>query len=312
MQKLSFEKQVAIVTGAGRGLGAAYATELARRGASVIVNDVGKDEGASVYRAEKLVAEIEAAGGRAVASLDDISSPEGGRALIDQALQAFGRLDVLINNAGFLRPGEFHKLSMDDIQQVVGIHLLGAFNVTMPAWKVMQAAGYGRIVMTASSSTFGHHANSNYAAAKAGVLGLAQSLALEGAEYGIHVNTVLPIAVSAISTDTPLVGSHHARLAAALAGLQGRRPPQSVAHLVVYLASRECKETGCAYSAAAGRYARVFLGLSHGWYAQDVDAVTAEDIAQHMDEINDVSHFTIPTMLAEEIETVVARIKAGK
>jgi NAD(P)-dependent dehydrogenase (short-subunit alcohol dehydrogenase family) len=311
MTEISFQGQCAIVTGAGRGLGRAYAQELARRGAAVMVNDVGlDDEDKFASRADSVVAEIRAAGGTAAPSTHDISTPEGGRALVDQTLEQFGAVHVLVNNAGFLRPAEFSDLSITDVRDVIGVHLLGAFHVTLPAWRAMREQRYGRVVMTGSSSAFGHYGNSNYAAAKAGIFGLTQSLALEGHESGIKVNCVFPFSETRIATDNPLVGRMHTRLTAALAGLHGRRPPMSVAHLVTYLASRESAVSGCAYSAMAGRYARVFLGVSHGWLSPDVSAVTAEEIGRHFEEINSTARFTVPGMLAEEIESVVERIKA--
>jgi len=303
---ISFRGQVAIVTGGGRGLGRAYALELASRGASVVVNDVGLTDGRA--RADQVAAEIEVSGGKALASCHDISTPEGGQALVDAAVGRFGTVDVLINNAGFLRPSPFEDTNVSDLQAVVGVHLLGAFFVTLPAWRIMRAKRYGRIMMTASGSVFGQSGNSNYAAAKAGILGLTQTLALEGQDCGIQINCIFPLSESQISADASQQSHRYPRLVAALAGLQGRRPPMSVAHLVVYLVSNTCSISGCTYSAAAGRYARVFLGLSDGWIANDVSKVSAEEIRQHIEQINDTSDFEVPLSAAEELEAIVARI----
>jgi NAD(P)-dependent dehydrogenase (short-subunit alcohol dehydrogenase family) len=310
LSKISFDGQVAIVTGAGRGLGRAYALELASRGASVVVNDIGHDEGAPASRADTVAEEIVAAGGKSLASHHDISTAQGGQALIDATISHFGTIDALVNNAGFLRPAPFEDQSIGDTQAVIGVHLLAAFHVTQPAWRVMREKGYGRIVMTASSSIFGHPGNSNYAAAKGGVFGLSQTMALEGAELGIKVNCLFPMSETKISTDNPLAGPLHARVAAGLARLQGRRPPTSVAPLVVYLASRDCAVTGATYSAGAGRYARVFLGFGDGWLADDISAVTVEDIGQHLDEINSAANFLAPTRMVEEIEEIARRLEA--
>jgi len=310
MSSISFNEQVAIVTGAGRGLGRAYALELARRGARVVVNDIGRSPDGA-YRADLVAAEIAAAGGEALASRHDVATAQGGEELVAAAQARFGRLDVLINNAGFLRPGGFEDLNLDEVRAIVEIHLLAAFYVTIPAWKLMRQAGYGRVVMTGSSSMFGHHSNSNYGAAKAGVFGLVHSLAREGREFGIGVNCVLPLSDTQIAREHPLRGPEHDRLKAAVRGVTGRRPPESVAHLVTYLASAACTVSGRAYSAAAGRYARVFVGVSKGWFENDGANVNAEAIARHFDEINDVGAFDIPTSLIDEIEEIVARI-AGR
>lgn len=304
----SFEGQVAIVTGAGRSLGRAYALALASQGAAVVVNDVAGVGSAEEKRADSVVAEIEAAGGRAVASYDSVQSWEGGRRIVETALERFGTVDVVINNAGFLRSAYFEDLSADQLQEVLGVHLLAAFAVTQPAWKVMRDHGYGRVVFTSSSSSFGQLANSNYAAAKSGLLGMAAALAIEGEPLGIRVNSVLPYAVSPIASDNPLVGADTPRIRAALDAMSSRRTPESVAAMVLYLASRECAVSGHGYSALAGRYARVFFGVTEGW--MDVEgSATARSIADHIDAIDDVSTFLAPHSMLEEIEHVLARVR---
>lgn len=307
---IAFNGQVAVVTGAGRGLGRAYAMELARRGAAVVVNDIGLSaEGAS--RAEETVTDILSEGGKAVASRHDITTPEGGQGLIDAAAQAFGTLDILINNAGFLRPGLFDNMQMSEVSEIVGVHLLGAFHTTLPAWRIMREKNYGRIVLTGSGSSFGHAGNGNYSAAKSAMIGLTQSLALEARGTGIQANCIFPVAEGQIMADNPLSGPGVERLMKALSVMKGRRPPESVAHLVVYLSSRECTHSGRIYSALAGRYGRVFMGVADGYFTPDASALSVEEIARHMDQIDDLSTFTTPESIIEEIETVADRIIAA-
>src|SRR5690606_31906025 len=308
MTTIDLRGQTAVVTGAGRGLGRAYAHELARRGAAVVVNDVGIDE-AGHSRADAVVAEIVSEGGRAIADHSDISTSAGADALITAAVDTYGRIDAVVNNAGFLRTGTMEELSDDDIESVVAVHLLAAMYTTRAAWPHMQAQGYGRIVFTSSGSTFGHVGNGNYGAAKGGLIALARTLALEGAEHGIKVNAVLPYAVSQIATGTAHVGEDPAGVRALLNSLTDRRAPETVAPLTVYLASVDCQVTGEAFSALAGRYARIIYGLTDGWISDRADA-TAEDIAAHLDEILDPASFSIPTMIRDEIADVADRLRA--
>src|SRR5438105_879159 len=189
---ISFEGQVAVVTGVGRGLGRAHARDLARRGAAIVANDPGRDE-AGVSWADHAVAEIEAAGGSAAASHDSVATPEGGRAIVELALERFGRVDVVIHNAGSFNLGNFEDLTAAAIDDVLDVHLKGAFWVCRPAFEDMLERQYGRIVLTSSSAgLFGMGGLANYAAAKAGLLGLGKALAIEGADLGIKANCVLP------------------------------------------------------------------------------------------------------------------------
>src|SRR5687768_5519579 len=194
MADLTFDGKVAIVTGAGGGLGRAHALELARRGALVVVNDLGGSvdgTGSSESAAQKVVDEIRAAGGEAIPNFDTVSTPEGGEAIVRAAVDAFGRVDILINNAGILRDKSFANLTADLVEPVLDVHLKGAFFVTRPAWVHMREQGYGRIVNTSSASgIFGNFGQANYGAAKMGLIGLARVLAQEGAKYNIKVNAI--------------------------------------------------------------------------------------------------------------------------
>src|SRR3954463_8838143 len=195
--EISFDGRVAIVTGAGGGLGRTYALELARRGASVVVNDLGgsvNGEGGSDAAAQKVVDEIKAAGGEAVANYDSVATPEGGENIVKSAVDAFGKVDVVINNAGILRDKSFAKMTLDDIHAVLDVHLKGAFYVSQPAFKVMKDNNYGRFVFTASNATFGNFGQTNYAAAKMGLVGLSNTIAVEGARNGILSNVIMPVA----------------------------------------------------------------------------------------------------------------------
>jgi NAD(P)-dependent dehydrogenase (short-subunit alcohol dehydrogenase family) len=280
-----------VVTGAGRGIGRAEALELAARGAKVVVNDFDSDA------ADSVLAEVVAAGGTAVASYDTVATRAGGAAIIDTALESFGAIDVVVNNAGLRRHRYFSELSAEDIDIVLDSHLKAAFFVTQPAWPHMLRQGFGRVVMTSSSSgLLSNHSMANYAAAKAGLYGLTKALAYEGAEHGIRVNAILPIATTkaAMKVDFPDIVERLAGVSAA------RQDPDLVAPLVAYLCSPECAINGEAISALYGRFARVFVGVSEGWLAQEVGEVSAENIATHLDEIRDVTRSEVPMWIFDE------------
>lgn len=304
----TFEGQVAIVTGAGRSLGRAYAMGIAQRGGAVVVNDLGGANTPEGRWADLVVREIQDGGGRAVASYDDVATAEGGQAITETALRHFGSVDVVINNAGTLQTAMFETMTPKQLQDIIGVHLLAAFYVTQPAWRVMREKNYGRVVMTSSSSIFGMQGNSNYLAAKGGVLALAQALALEGEAHNIRVNSVLPFAASNIGQNSPHVGPDMQRNVAPQKALTARRTPESVLPLVLYLAGRSCAVSGQAFSALAGRYARTFIGLCDGWLSEDANAVTVEDIAQRMDEIGDTSKFIVPRAMYDELDSVLDRV----
>ena len=304
---IDFNDQVAVVTGAGRGLGRRYALELARRGAAVVVNDLGGSmagRGADVTVADQVVAEITAAGGTAVASYDSVDNPEGGEAIVRTAVDRFGRLDAVISNAGIFNSIPFDELSAEDWRRMLSVHLDGGFYLAQPAYRVMKNQGYGRFVFIASSAgMFGQHLEAHYAAAKAGLVGLTNVIALEGAPYGILANTVLPFGISRMVTETlgdPKVLEDN--------GFFKAIRPELVAPLVVYLASRDCELSHQNFSACAGRFARVFVGLGKGWMTPTDDDPTADDIAAHLSEVTATEPFTIPGAIYDEVFEVTERL----
>lgn len=281
---ISFSDQVAIVTGAGRGLGRTYAVELARRGAKVVVNDLGAATDGSETESKpalEVVAEIEAAGGTAIADSHSIATPDGGAAVVEAALSNFGRIDVVINNAGILRDKTFAKMSVADFDAVAEVHLRGAFCVSRPAFAAMKEQGYGRMVFTTSAAgLFGNFGQANYGAAKMGLVGLSNGIAIEGARYGILSNVIAPLA--------------RTRLTDGLLGEAGESlDPSLVTPMVVYLASRDCSLTHEIYAAGAGWYGRTFVGLTQGWHPDSAGA-SVEDIAQHIDEIRREEGYLVP------------------
>lgn len=304
---IDFNGQVAVVTGAGRGLGRVYALELARRGASVVVNDLGGTmggDGEDSAVADQVVDEITAAGGTAVASYDSVDSPSGGEAIVRTAVDAFGRLDAVISNAGIFTCIPFDELTPDDWRRMLSVHLDGAFHLAQPAYRVMKAQGYGRFVFIASSAgMFGQHLEAHYAAAKAGIVGLTNVIALEGEPHGIRANTVLPFGLSRMVTET--LGDARAMEDN---GFFAAIRPELVAPIVVYLASQACEFSHQNFSACAGRFARVFIGLGEGWLAPRDGDVTAEDVAAHLEEVAAVEPFTVPGAIYDEVFAVTKRL----
>ncbi len=304
---IDFTGQVAVVTGAGRGLGRLYALELARRGASVVVNDLGgtmHGEGADASVADQVVAEIESAGGVAVASHDSVASAEGGGAIVATAVERFGRLDAVVSNAGIFNSIPFDQLSADDWRKMLSVHLDGGFYLSQPAYQVMKKQGYGRFVFISSSGgMFGQPLEAHYAAAKAGLVGLTNVIAIEGAEHGILANTVLPFGFSRMVTET--VGDPKALEDI---GFLSVIKPELVVPMVAFLASRACNVSHQNYSACAGRFARVFVGLGQGWLADADSNPTADDLAAHWDEVSATEPFTVPSSIFEEVFGVCAQL----
>jgi NAD(P)-dependent dehydrogenase (short-subunit alcohol dehydrogenase family) len=307
---IDFTEQVVIVTGAGRGLGRLYALDLARHGASVVVNDLGVSmdgQGADRRVADDVVEEIRAAGGIAVASYDSVDHPDGGETIVQIALDQFGRLDAVVSNAGIFQTVPFDELTVEDWHRMLRVHLDGAFNLSQPAYRSMKRRGYGRFVFIASSAgLFGQPNSAHYAAAKAGTLGLANVIAIEGAEHGILANCVLPFGYSRMVFETvgdrdevePDPGFLHAI------------EPELVVPIVVYLASTTCEITHH-LSACAGRFARVFVGLGEGWVADPARNPTADDIAEHLTQVTAADPYTIPSSIFDEVINVCARLGIG-
>jgi NAD(P)-dependent dehydrogenase (short-subunit alcohol dehydrogenase family) len=304
---IDFTGQAVIVTGAGRGLGRLYALDLAQRGASVVVNDLGGSmhgSGADASVADQVVEEIERAGGVAVASHDSVDSPEGGNAIVHTAIESFGRLDAVVSNAGIFNSVPFDELSTDDWRRMLGVHLDGGFYLSQPAYRVMKSQGYGRFVFIASSAgMFGQPLEAHYAAAKAGLVGLTNVIAIEGAEHGIRANTVLPFGFSRMVTET--VGDPKALEET---GFLKVIRPELVVPIVVFLASRACEFSHHNYSACAGRFARVFVGLGDGWLAEPDSDPTADDILAHLTEIAATEPYSVPGSIFEEVFGVCERL----
>ncbi len=277
MGDLRFDGRVAVVTGGGRGLGRSYALLLASQGAKVVVNDLGGEldgDGADTGPAHEVVREIITAGGQAVASTASVATPEGGQAIVDAALEHFGGLDVLVHNAGNVRRASLAQMTYTDFEAVLDVHLRGAFHVVRPAFPTMCDAGYGRIVLTSSiGGLYGNHEVANYAVAKAGVIGLSNVAALEGAAHNVKSNVIVPAAVTRMAEgiDTsayPPMG------------------PELVAPVVGYLAHESCSVTGEMFVAIAGRVATAAVTESPGVYRPSWEIA---DVAEHLDAIRDRS-----------------------
>ena len=304
---IDFKDQVVIVTGAGRGLGRLYAMEIARRGGSVVVNDLGgtmHGEGSDPRVADHVVEEIERAGGVAVASHDSVASLEGGEKIVRTAVDRFGRLDAVVSNAGIFHTVDFDKLAPKDWQLMLNVHLDGSFHLSQPAFRVMKSQGYGRFVFIASSAgLFGQPQSAHYAAAKAGIVGLVNVIAIEGAAHGILANSVLPFGYSRMVSET-VGGEQVAAQSPFLRAIDAKL----VVPIVVFLASRACEFTHHNYSAGGGRYARVFIGLGPGWLAEPGSEPTPEDVAAHLTEVSATEPFSVPASIFDEVAEICARL----
>ena len=291
---LSFDGRVAIITGAGGALGRSHALELARRGAKVVVNDLGGSvhgEGGATAAAQQVVDEIAAAGGEAVANFDSVTNPQP---IVQSALDAFGRVDILVNNAGILRDKAFHNMSVEDIDAVLDVHLRGAMALTQLAFKLMREQRYGRIINTTSASgLFGNFGQANYGAAKAGLFGLTRVLAQEGARANIFVNAVAPLARSRMTEGL-------------LGDLTDLLDPKGVTAVVSYLAHESCQLNGYVYSVAGNRVARIFMAETRGTV---LPSLTPEAVRDNFEAINDLDDYFVPGSLTEALEAVQQALK---
>ena len=290
---IRFEGRVAIVTGAGAGLGRSHALLLASRGARVVVNDLGR------HAADSVVEEILAAGGEAVANHDSIAEFEGAQRLVDQAVSAFGKLDILVNNAGALRDKTFGKLEMADWDFVLKVHLSGTAYCTRAAWPVMQQNKYGRIVFTTSNAgLYGSFGQSNYSAAKMGMVGLMNTLKQEGPKNNIMVNTIAPVAATHMTEGVlPADIAPHFR-------------PEHVSAAVAVLCSEAFSESGVICSAAAGHYALVRVVSTSGVQMDPAEIATPESLLEHWDQIADGSALRTYPHAAAETAAILEAIEA--
>ena len=293
MADLSFENRVAVITGAGGGLGREHALLLAARGAQLVINDLGgavDGSGGDLGPAAKTAKEINDLGGVAVADGHSVSTMEGGAGIIKTAMDAFGRVDIVINNAGILRDKSFHNMDEAMIDAVLAVHLKGAFNVTKAAWPIMREQSYGRIVNTSSNSgILGNFGQANYGAAKMGLVGLTRVLAAEGAKANIKVNALAPIARTRMTEEL-------------LGALADKLDPKLVSPIVAWLVHEDCPVTGEIYSAAGGRIARMFIGLTDGYYNP---ALTLEDVRDHFEQIRSEDGYIVPAGPGDELKALL-------
>ncbi|MGW3650301.1 SDR family NAD(P)-dependent oxidoreductase [Streptomyces sp. NPDC000878] len=323
MSDLGFDDRVALVTGAGGGLGREYALLLASRGARVVVNDTGGStagEGTDEGPAENVAREIRDLGGEAVADTHSVATPEGGQAVVRTALDAYGTVDIVVNNAGILRDAPFHEMTSDLLDPVLDVHLKGAFFVTRPAWDVMREQGYGRVVNTTSAAgLLGTTDKSNYGAAKTGLIGLTRVLAAEGSAHGIKVNAVAPIALTRMLTQSmtrtgaqgkvPEREPERAEQAMTVERMKSfvdKLDPALVAPVVAYLAHEGCPVSGEMYTVGAGHVARYFVGRTDGYFNP---ALSMEDVRDHFDEIRDETGYTVPKDPGEETGRLFRTVK---
>jgi NAD(P)-dependent dehydrogenase (short-subunit alcohol dehydrogenase family) len=288
MSDIGYDGKVAIITGAGGGLGRQHALLLASRGALLVINDLGGSvdgTGSDKGAAERVVDEIKALGGEAVADTNSVATPEGGAGIVKSAVDAFGKVDIVINNAGILRDKAFHNMTPELVDPVIDVHLKGAFNVTQAAWGIMREQGYGRVISTSSAAgIFGNFGQANYGAAKMGLVGFTRVLAVEGAKYNIKANAIAPLALTRMTESL-------------LGGLGDKLDPGLVSPLVAYLVSEECDSTGRVYSVGGGRVAEVFIGETQGFFQA---GLSPEALRDNWSTVTDRDGYAVPANLGEE------------
>ena len=300
MADVSFENRVVIVTGAGNGLGKAYALELGKRGAKVVVNDLGgavDGSGSGNSPADDVVNEIIENGGEAVANYDSVATKDGGESIVQTAVDSFGTVDAVINNAGILRDKSFANMTEEEFSLIIEVHLKGTYFVTQPAFKIMKENNYGRIVNVASpSGLFGNFGQTNYGAAKMGIVGLTNVLAIEGAKYNIKVNVIAPTAYTRMTE--ALLPDDVGKLFSA----------ELVTPMVTYLASEACEPTHEIFGVAAGRFARIGI-ITHEGYVNT--QATAEDIASNIEEIRTITDGSYPLSNEDELMLIQKAIQGN-
>ena len=297
MSALGYDGKVAIITGAGGGLGRQHALMMAKRGALIVVNDLGGSidgVGSNASAAQIVVDEIKAIGGEAVADHNTVATPEGGQAIVQTAIDTYGRVDIVINNAGILRDKAFHNMTPDLLNPVLDVHLKGAFYVTQPAFVHMREQGYGRIISTSSAAgVFGNFGQTNYGAAKMGLVGFTRVLGVEGARFNIKANAIAPLAMTRMTEDI-------------LGALKDKLAPELVSPLVAFLAHEECPVSGQLFSVGGGRVAHVFLGETNGYYSP---TLTPEDVQNNWDTITNRDNYAVPNNLGEETALFLSLFK---
>jgi NAD(P)-dependent dehydrogenase (short-subunit alcohol dehydrogenase family)/acyl dehydratase len=304
--EIRFDNRVAVITGAGGGLGRVYALELARRGARVLVNDLGGSmDGSgkgSTTPAQKVVEEIKKAGGVAMANYDNVATPEGGESIIKSAVEAFGTVDILINNAGILRDKSLPKMEPESWQAVLDVHLHGAYHVTRPAFAIMKEKGYGRIIMTTSAAgLYGNFGQTNYSSAKLALVGLMNTLKIEGEKYDVKVNTVAPVAASRLMADV------------IPPDMLDKMKPDFVAPLVLFLASEKCPVTGRIYNAGVGVFNRAAVMTGPGTVVGDGKKIpTPEEIGAAWDEITSLKGTREYAQLADIMGDMLTKLAPNK
>jgi NAD(P)-dependent dehydrogenase (short-subunit alcohol dehydrogenase family) len=318
LSNLRFDEQVAVITGAGGGLGKEYALLLASRGARVVVNDTGGSvtgDGSDNKAADVTAAEIRDLGGVAVADSHSVTTPDGGQAIIDAALDAWGRVDILINNAGIVSDAPFEEMTADRLEPLLDVHLRGAFYVTRPAWKVMRDRAYGRILNTCSAAgILGSPGMSNYGSAKTGLIGLTRVLAAEAGSENIKINAIAPIAYTRMLAHS-LEGAGQQDDPSAQAVLDDlvrqylkKLEPALVAPVAAFLTHRDCPVSGEIYTVGAGHVSRFFIGRTKGFYSP---TLSLEEVCDHLDTIRDEADYTVPGGTADEMAELFAMIMAN-